>query len=314
MNPLIAYQHLLLGALGGIGPFTQVLVRTTPVLLISLGTIVAFRAGIWNIGQEGQFYMGALTATITGIAFFGLPTWLFIPLLICTGFLGGAIWSGLVGIMKAKFGADEVISSLMLNFIAVLVIDFLVTGQLRDPESRGNPISPLISPGAYLPILLPGTRLHAGVLVALLAIPLVYLLLFRSVLGYQIRAVGFNPRAARYGGMDVSRIYLLVMIMGGGLAGVAGSSEIAGVHHRLFVGISPGFGGTGIIAALLGKLHPFGALFASVFYAIVFIGADEMARSTGISTFLVFVLQGVIILAVLATDRLKIFERRVRHD
>lgn len=309
VNPLIAYGHLFLGAFGGVDRLAQTLVRTTPILLISLGTIIPFRSGIWNIGQEGQFHMGALAATLIGIGLIETPTWVSVPLLMIAGFLAGAAWSAIAGVVKAKLNADEVISTLMLNFIAFLFIDYLLTGPLRDPEARGNPISPAISTFARLPIIIPDTRLHMGLIVGLSAAAVVYVLLFKTTLGYRIRAVGFNPRAARYGGISVSKVYLTVMLLGGGLAGLAGMSEVAGVHHRLLIGISPGFGGTGIIAALLGRLHPFGAILASLFYSSIFIGADEMARATGVSTFLVFVLQGVVILAVLATDRLRWFER-----
>jgi simple sugar transport system permease protein len=307
-NPLVAYQRLFLGAFGSPSKLALTLIRATPVILISLGTIIPFRSSIWNIGQEGQFYIGALAATLVGISLGFLPSIVLIPFLIIAGFVAGGAWSGLAGVLKAKLRADEVITTLMLNFVALLVIDFAVTGPLRDPESRGNPISPPIALSAHLPIIIPGTSLHAGFLIALLFAPVVYFLLFRTSLGFAIRSVGFNSIASTYAGMSVSKIYLTVMLLGGGFAGIAGMSEVAGVQQRLLVGISPGFGATGIVAALLGKLHPFGAVLASIFYASIFIGADEMARATGINTFLVFVIQGIVILAVLATDRWKWFE------
>lgn len=313
-DPLRGYEALVVGAFGNPFRIGQLLTRTTPILLIALGTIFAFRASVWNVGQDGQFYFGALAATWLGVEFGWLPSYILIVVVILGGFLLGSLWSGLAGYFKARLGMDEILTTLMMNFIAVLIVDYLVTGPMKDPLSMANPVSPQISPAARLPFLVPGTYLHAGFILALAAAPLTYVLVWKTTLGYRLRAAGLSRRAAEYGGMNVFSTVLVAMLISGGLSGIAGAVEVSGVQHRLFVGISPGYWVMGIVAALLGKLRPAGVVLASLFISVLFVGADEMVRATGISTFLVFVIEGIIILVMLTTEKIGWFREKVKKD
>jgi len=278
VNPVTAYPMIWTGAFGSVRAVTETLVKTIPLLIISSGLTIAFKCNLWNIGAEGQLYLGAIFATWIGISVFtgGL---LYVPIMIIAGFLAGGLWAAVSGILKAKLKANEVLVTMMLNSVAFLLMDYVLLGPLQDPEAQGFPISPFIVNSAYLPKLWSTTRLHAGIILAISAPILMYLVLLRTNIGYKIRAVGVNPKAARYGGIDVAKSMMIAMFLSGGFAGVAGAIEICGVHHRLLKGISPGYGYTGIIVALLGKMHPIGIALASFLFAALEIGTDAMARS-----------------------------------
>lgn len=298
VNPLVAYGHLVLGSLGNLNGLTETLVKTTPLLLAGLSVALAFNGGVWNIGAEGQLYVGALAAVGVGINQLHLPSPLLLPLAILLGFLLGGLWGAIAGLLKVRLQANEVIVTIMMNYVAILGASYLVNG----PWAMGFvPITKRIEPSAALPLLVPGTRLHAGLLIALLAALLVYVLIFKTRLGYEIRAMGHNLDAAVYAGMRVNRNAVLALGLGGGLAGLAGVGEVAGVHHVMMETISPGYGYTAIVVALLGKLHPLWMVLSAFLFSALYVGADAMQRAVGIPTAMVWVIQGLLVLFLLGS-------------
>lgn len=302
-SPWVAYLSLFSGAFGSVHSLAETLVKATPLLLVALGMIVAFRGRVWNIGGEGQLIAGAIAATWAGLNFGYLPKGMLFLVVLAVSFLAGALWGAIAGALKARLTVNEVIVTIMMNYIAIYGLNYLVRGPLRDPSIAGGfPMSPLIASSAKWPRLIAGTRLHVGVIVALLAAGVIYVFLFRTPWGYRIRAVGINPVAARYGGINVLNSIVLAMFLSGGLAGLAGAGEICGLHYRLLDGISTGYGYTGIVVALLGKLNPFGAILAAIFFGAMVVGMEAMQRAIGTPSALVLAIQGLVVLFMLVGD------------
>lgn len=301
-NPIEGYSALFRGAFGTRNAILETLVRATPILFAALGVAVAFRCSTWNIGAEGQLQLGAIGAAVVGLWLYGVPAIIAIPLMILGGFLAGGLYAAFAGILKAWWDVNEVITTIMMNFVGILLTDYLTFGPLRDPTAAGRPMSPLIAETAQLPRLLARGRLHAGVVIALVVAILVYLLLWKTTLGYQIRAVGFNRRAAEHAGISVPRSIFLAMVISGGLAGLAGMGEVAGVHYRLLNGFSARFGNAGTIVALFANLHPVAIVPAAVLFGALLNGADAMSRAVQVSSSLVVVIQGLMVLFVLGSQ------------
>ncbi len=305
-NPLQAYGVLAQGAFGNISGFTQTLVKATPLLLVGLGVTIAFRGGVINIGGEGQLIVGALAATAFSIGFDGLPRLVMLPLALLVSILSGAIWGGIPGILKARLGVNEILSTVMMNAIALQLANYLLRGPMIDPAEieRGTQIaqSALLPTSAWLTRLMPRTLLNTGSILALIMAILVYIFLWRTTIGYRIRAVGLNPDAARYAGIPVPFYQALSLILGGAFAGLAGAVEVLGVHHRMLEGLSGGYGFSGIVAALFGKLHPLGAIPASVLFGGLLVGADRMQRAMQVPSALITALLGLIVIFVVSSD------------
>lgn len=312
VNPLFAFKEMFFGVFRSINSISEVLIKATPLLLVSLGLSIAFSSLVINLGAEGQLWMGAIAATWIGITFTGVPAVLLLPLIIVASFLAGALWAVIPGIFKAKYGINEIIFTLMMNSIAVLFAVFLFEGPLKDVSETYVAQTPLITPAAWLPKLIPGTRFHAGILIAFLAVFLIYILMFKTPLGYQIRAVGRGRKAAQYGGISVPKNIIIVMILSGGLAGLAGMGEICGVHHRMLAGISGNYGFTAIAVTNLGRRHPLGVIPASIFFAGLLVGLDTLQRSVGTSPALGMVIVALVIFFVLMADAL--IRYRIRRE
>ncbi len=314
VNPLMAYAALLTGAFGSLNGFSETLVKATPLMLVGLGIVFAFRARIWNIGGEGQLLLGALGATLTGLYLGGLPSWLLLPVTILAGFLFGGLWGAIAGFLKARYGTNEIIVTIMMNYIALYGVSFMNHVPLREVIGI-FPQTDLIVEGAQLGRLLPPTRLHAGILVALGLAVASTVILQRTTLGYRLKAVGFSPDASHYAGIEVRSTMILSMVLSGGLAGIAGMSEISGIHHRLMDNISSGYGFTGIVVALLGRLHPLGVAVTAIIFGALNVGADSMERTMGMPSPLAFILQALVVLFVLGGDMLtrKALRERVRR-
>jgi simple sugar transport system permease protein len=302
-DPVTAYKVMLEGAFGGQRQITETILKAVPLLIMALGLTVAFRSKMWNIGGEGQYFLGALGGVIVGLAFQdSLPAVILIPLMLLASMVGGALWAGLAVILKIKFGISEIISTIMLNFIAEFFILFLAREPMKDPESY-LPQTAALRGAARLPTLL-GTRLNVGVIIALLLVPLVYVLLWKMPIGLRIRAIGSNQRVAKYAGMNVIFGLSFAMMFSGALAGITGIIEVSTLHLRLQNGISGGYGFTGILVALLGRLHPIGVLIAAFFFAALSNGAQTMHSIYGMPISLAQVIQGLIVIFVLAADAL----------
>ena len=281
-------------------PIAESLATTTPYILAGLAVAVSFRCGMFNIGVEGQIFLGAIFATYVGYAFTGLPAVLHITLAVLAGALGGALWAAIPALLKARAGAHEVITTIMLNYVAYRLTDWLLAGPMQR-EGSTNPISPMILPTAELPRLLPDpARFHIGFFIALAVAFGVWWLLFRSTIGFEIRTVGANPDAARYSGMNVTRNLVLAMCLSGALAGLAGANQVLGLNRTMTTGISGGLGFDAIALALLGKSHPFGVVAASFLFGVLRAGATKMQSVASIPTDLISIIQALVIAFIAA--------------
>jgi simple sugar transport system permease protein len=298
VNPLTAYAEMLRGALGSRLSITEMLTRATPLILTGLAAAVAFRARLWNIGGEGQFYVGALTTAWIGHSL-GLPGPIGIAVLMVCGMAAGAFLLAGPAFLRLRFGVDEVVTTLLLNFIVILFVGLMIEGPLRDPLAFGWPQSVPVDGDYRLPDLVPRTRLHIGLLFAIAAAGVVWLVLTRTVFGVETRAAGLNARAAAFAGISLPRTIMGVALVSGALAGLAGAVEVMGVTGGVTTTMSPGFGYAGIVVAMLAALHPAGVVAAAIFVATVFVGADAMSRATGVPSFIADVIVALSLLTML---------------
>jgi simple sugar transport system permease protein len=280
------------------------MVQTTPLLIIALGLAIAFRGRVYNIGAEGQLFMGALTGGALALTLRANAV-LVIPLAMVAGAIGGALWGGLVGFLRAHWSVNEVISSLLLNYVAIFVFSYAIRGPLADPSAgaTGNLASWAVPVAARLPTV-PQFFVHIGLFIALALVPLIGYLGRKTPFGFQIGMMGFNPEAARVAGVETGRLIVRLMLISGGLAGLAGIIQVLGTEGRLDVGISQGYGYTAIVVALLGRLSASGVLLAALFVAFLNVGGQAMSVDNGLPYSIVFAIQGVFVLFVLVADRL----------
>jgi ABC-type uncharacterized transport system permease subunit len=319
VNPAEAYKALWEGAFGSSNAFAETLVKATPLLLVGIGICISFRGDVINIGGEGQMIIGAILATWAGLTFTGLPGWLVIILAMLAGFLGGAVWGGIPGFLKAYFNVNEILSTVMMNAIAVQLMNFLLRGPMIDPAqaelASKIPQTARLLEIFRLPRLVP-TRLHLGALIAVGLAILVYILLWRTTLGYRIRAVGQNPHASRYAGIKVPRYIVLALLFSGAFAGLAGAIQVYGVNYRMITdGSASGFTGSagfnGIVAALFGQLHPIWAIPASILFGALLVGANSMQRVVQVPSAFVTALNGLVVVFVVSSEILR--RRRQRR-
>lgn len=317
-----AYAALLVGALGSpaaiiagfqtlvatgdntallksLNPISEGLVASTPYILTGLSVALGFKAGLFNIGAEGQLFMGAIGAAFVGYTLVGLPWFIHLPLAIGAAIFAGGLWGAIPGYLKAKTGAHEVINTIMMNYIAFLFADWLLNGPMK--AQGGAPRSPEIVPSAYLPAFFPGIlRFHWGFILALGAVFFVYWFLWKTTLGFEMRTVGANPKAAKYAGISITKNFVLAMGMAGGLAGMAGANELLGLNHYLAIAFSPGYGFDAIALALLGKSNPFGVLAAALLFGFLRSGATHMQSVANVPIDIISVMQALIIAFIAA--------------
>jgi len=312
INPVDAYAALLEGAFGSLSGLGLTLQKTVPLLFAGLGVAFAFRCGLFNIGGEGQLHMGALLGGWLALTFAGLPAPVLLPAVLIASFIGGGIWGAIPGLLRAKWNMSEIITTILMNYIGFWFVSFTLHGPLQ--ESRGYYPQSEILPGAsWLPIIWPAARVHLGLVLALLAAAGVYVVLWRTTIGYQIRAVGSNRRAAEYSGIPAVRSMVLAMFVSGGLMGLAGAAEILGVQHRLSDFFSPGYGFDGIAVALLGYTHPVGVALAAVFFGGLRAGFNAIQRTEGLPLAMAQVVQGltlILVVSSVALPRLRALLRR----
>jgi simple sugar transport system permease protein len=310
VNPITAYGALWEGAFGSTNALAETLVKATPLLFVGLGICIAFRGSVINIGGEGQMVVGAISATLVGLTLVDWPGWAVITIALLFGFIGGAIWGGIPGLLKAYFNVNEILSTIMMNAIAVQAMNFLLRGPMIDPAqaelASKIPQTARLVEAYRLPRLVP-TRLHLGALIAVILAILVYILLWRTTLGYRIRAVGQNPHASRYAGISVKRHIVLALLFSGAFAGLAGATQVFGVNYRMITdGSATGFTGSagfnGIVAALFGQLHPIGTIPASILFGALLVGANKMQRVVQVPSALIIALNGLVVVFVVSSE------------
>lgn len=296
-NPLKVYGTLLTSAFTTKYGLTESIVKAIPLMLAGLGVSLAFRMQLWNIGAEGQIYMGAMGATWVALTFPNLPAVIMIPFMLLAGFLAGAFWGLLPAIPRAFLKINETITTLLLNYIAILWVDYLVYGPWKDPNGSNFPLTAPFPPSAILPAL-GDSRIHLGLVFAIIAAVVIYVLIRYTRWGYEVRVIGESPAAARYAGMNIAKNICLVMLISGGLAGIAGMSEVAGLAGRLQHGLSPGYGYTAIIIAWLARLHPAVLAIVSFLFGGLLVGGYAI-QLIGIPAATVNMLQGALLFFIL---------------
>lgn len=296
-------------------PLSESLVTSIPYIFAGLAVALGFRAGLFNIGVEGQIFMGAALATYVGYSFTNLPAILHLPLTIVAGMVGGAIWGIIPGWLKAKTGAHEVINTIMMNYIAFRIISWLLRGPMQRPGA-GKPVSPIIAESAQLPQFFGSPlRLHAGFILAVLVAIFVYWLLFKTTIGFELRTVGANPNAAKYSGMNVARSIIIAMGLSGALGGLAGANEVLGLNHFLAEAFSPGYGFDSIALALLGKSHPLGVVLAALLFGTLRSGATSMQSMAQVPIDIITMIQALVIVFIAAPEIIRwIFRLRTVEE
>jgi ABC-type uncharacterized transport system permease subunit len=318
-DPFSAYQAMFSGAFGSVNSLTATILKALPLILVGVGITIAFRANVLNIGAEGQMVMGGLAGTTAALAVPDLPPFILLPLVLLAGAAGGGLWGAIPGALKAYFEVNEILSTIMLNIVAVQVMNYLLRGPLIETEqilgSSRIPQTPRLSENADLPILIPGTRLHAGLVVAVLAAVFAYVLLWRTPLGFRLRAVGLSRNAAHYAGIPVKRSITLALTLSGAMAGLAGAVAVFGSEsHRMVTdGSTTGFTGAagfnGIVAALFGALHPLWTLLSSFVFGGLLVGANRLQRVVQVPGALIVALNGLVVVFVVSSER---FRRRLQ--
>ena len=293
-----SYFYLFYGAVGTRYNLLETFVKASPLVLTGLSVAFAFRAKFWNIGAEGQLLAGALAATVLGVHLSAIPPALVLPTIIVAGFLAGGIWASIPALLKTKLKVDDVVSTLLLNYVMLHIMGALLFGPLQQPGSSWPRSSAIIKAACY-PILLARSRFHLGILISFLAVWIIWLINKKTIFGYRAKAVGINIRAAHFGGINTTSVILWTALISGGLAGLAGVGELCAIQYRLIMDISPGYGYSGIVIAMLGNLHPVGVLFSSLFFSVIIVGAQTMSRMTGVPTYIAEVIQGMALMVML---------------
>ncbi len=311
-DPVRAISIIFFEPLTDAFSIAELLVKATPLILIAIGLSFGFRAGVWNIGAEGQYTLGAIAGGAVALAFYDVQGIWLLPLMSVGGILGGMAWAAIPAFLRTRFNANEILVSLMLTYVAVLLLSVLVHGPLRDPEGFNFPESRLFHDSATMPILISETRAHVGFLVALAAAATAWILLARHVVGFQIKVLGQAPRAARFGGFVESRVVWFCLMVSGGLAGLAGLFEAAGPVGQLVPTLPVGYGFTAIIVAFLGRLNPLGILFSGFIMAITYIGGEAAQIEMNLPSAVTGVFQGMLLFFLLGMDVLVKFRIKRR--
>jgi len=310
LNALEAYSAMFLGAFSTPYKIAEMLVKSSPFMLAALGFAIAFKAGYWNVGVEGQLVIGTVVALWGGITFTYLPPILLIPLIYLLGFVGAGAWSLISGILKAKYGVNEILTTLMMNYVAFWVGHYLVHWPWDDPNVYVPQTIPIVT-SAKLPILVEGTRLHIGIIIGVITGIMIYMFFKKSTLGYCIRAVGLSVEGARYGGVSVANTVMIASFLSGGIAGLGGVSEVLGAYHVILENLTYGYGFIGIAAAMLALNNPLGIILSSFFFGFLYTGSLYMTRGAGLTIGAVQLFVGIMILVTLVSPLIeKITERK----
>ncbi|TWG53720.1 MULTISPECIES: ABC transporter permease [unclassified Aminobacter] len=311
-SPFSVFALVAKGAAGSRFAIMETLTRATPLIFTGLAVAVAFRAKLWNIGAEAQLYAGALITVVLATGALPLPAPILIPILMIAAMAAGALLLLGPALLKTRLGVDEVVTTLLLNFIMLLFVSMLLEGVLKDPMGMGWPRSPKIIADAQLPKLIARTRLHLGFLIAIVSAVVVWIIMKKTTLGYEMRAVGHNAEAARFAGIPVNSVLMKTALLSGGLAALGGFSEVTGLKSNLTLDLSPGFGYTGIVVAMLAMLNPLGVVLSAIFVAGIFVGADAMSRTAGVPSYIADVMVATALLTMVVAIMMTRFRVRWR--
>lgn len=307
-SPIEAYGAVLTGAFGDVFGIGQTFTQATPIIFTALAFLFAFKSGLFNIGAEGQLLVGGFTAALVGISFNGLPVFIHLPLALLAGAAGGALWGFIPAVLKAKLGAHEVITTMMLTYVALYLTSYMVNYPLKAPG--WVPQTAFVAPSSELPRILPPTQLSASFILAVMSAGITAYLLERTTIGYEVRAIGSNPAAAENSGIDIKRGLILALVISGAIAGLGGAGEVLGVHRRFIDGFSPGYGWDGLAVALIGGLNPWGSVLAAIFFGALRSGGMVMNRATGVPLDIIIVLQALVVLFVAAPKLIRYFLKK----
>jgi general nucleoside transport system permease protein len=297
-SPFSVFYLVAKGAAGSQFALLETLTRATPLIFTGLAVAVAFRAKLWNIGAEAQLYIGGVVTVVLGTGALPLPSYLLIPIIMIAAMAAGALLLLGPAILKTRFGVDEVVTTLLLNFIVLLFVSMLLEGVLKDPTGLGWPQSSKVIAEAQLPRIIQGKRLHYGFVIAIVSAVICWVIMKKTVLGYEMRAVGNNKEAANFAGIPVNRVLIQTALLSGGLAALAGFSEVSGLKGNLTLDLSPGYGYSGIVVAMLAMLNPLGVIASAVFVAGIFVGADAMSRTAGVPSYIAQVMVATALLTM----------------
>ena len=297
-SPFSVFYLVARGAAGSQFALLETLTRSTPLIFTGLAVAVAFRARLWNIGAEAQLYVGGIVTVVLGTGALPLPAFLLIPIIMVVAMAGGALMLLGPAVLKTRFGVDEVVTTLLLNFIVLLFVSMLLEGPLKDPMGLGWPQSSKVIAEAQLPRIIQGKRLHYGFAIAIVSALIVWVIMKKTTLGYEMRAVGHNPQAAGFAGIPVNRVLMKTALLSGGLAALAGFSEVSGLKGNLTLDLSPGYGYSGIVVAMLAMLNPAGVVVSAIFVAGIFVGADAMSRAAQVPSYIADVMVATALLTM----------------
>jgi simple sugar transport system permease protein len=301
-DPLASLYHFFVSPLLSVYGLSELMVKAGPLIIIGVGLAIGFRANVWNIGAEGQLTLGAIAGGGVALFFWNQEGFFILPLMCIAGILGGMAYASIPAFLKTRFGVNEILTSLMLTYVATLFLSTLVYGPWKDPDGFNFPQSRMFSDSALLPIVLENTRMHLGTVIGLLVAVAGWVLMTFTIIGFEVRVVGQAPAAARFAGFSRNRIIWLSLLVGGGLAGLAGTFEVAGPIGQIIPVISPGYGFTAIIVAFLGRLHPLGIILSGLLMALSYIGGENAQVEVGLPQAVTGVFQGLLLFFLLASD------------
>lgn len=313
LNPLSAFHAFFISPIDDLYGLGELGVKAAPLMLIAVGLAIGFRSNVWNIGAEGQLTFGAICGGGLALYFYEIESVWILPIMIVGGAVGGMLWASIPAFLRTRFNTNEILVSLMLNYVAILLLSYLVHDPWRDPDGFNFPESRLFSDSALLPVVLEGTRLHLGIVIALIAVALGWVFVRKSFIGYQMQVAGLADLAALYAGFKRKRMVWIGLLVGGAAAGIAGLCEVAGPIGQLLPSVSPGYGYAAIIVAFVGRLHPIGILLASLLMSLLYLGGESAQMDLGLPSAITGVFQGVLLFYLLAADlfinfRLKIMK------
>ena len=312
-NPLNALKIFFISPISNAYGLSELLVKATPLALIAMGLSFCFKNNIYNIGAEGQLTMGAIFGGGVGIYFYDVSSILILPGMIIAGALGGALWAMIPALLKTKFNTNEILTSLMLAYIALLILDYLVVGPWRDPDGFNFPKTRPFGESGRMPILFQGLRIHFGLIVTLILIAFSWFIYSKTIFGFQLKVSGFSPKAARFAGFNKNFLIFSAFAISGAFAGLAGVGEVSGPIGLIYRDISPNYGFTAIIVCFLGRLHPLGIIFASLVIALTYLGAEDAQLFLQIPAAVGFVFQGLVLFFLLGSDLLVNFKLRLKN-